>query len=239
MIYNVWDWEKNGYMDTDGKKVKNRFIGKLHHMIEEGRGSDGFKTKFWLVRAEENEEAVPLAEEAFMQDDGEEEEDDEPPCGLEVPLDYWIDVAPEDRDAKELSRRLKIKLHSLEASEYDRARASVEATAAIRRLVITGEDRKQNFERLFGQDWIELLRVWTDTRLEVLRETRGVLARPNNEYYDADAPFYRPRKPNVLEAEKLDRMVGMSYWWELLEKQSGKHKRRKFVLLIHANDSQT
>jgi hypothetical protein len=130
-------------------------------------------------------------------------------------------------------------LHSLEASEHDRSRAGVEVTAAIRRLVITGEDRKQNFELLFGAHWIELLRVWTDTRMEVLRETSGVLDKPINEYCDADTPFYRPRKPNVLEAEKLDRMVGMSYWWELLEKQSGKLKHGQLVLLIHANHSQT
>jgi hypothetical protein len=101
-----------------------------------------------------------------------------------------------------------------------------EVTATIRRLVITGEDRKPNFERLFGADWIELLRVWTDTRLEVLRETRGVLAKPLNQYYDADTSFYRPRKPDVLEAEKIGRMVGMSYLWELLEEQSGRHKHQ-------------
>jgi hypothetical protein len=37
------------------------------------------------------------------------------------------------------------------ADEYDEARAAIEATAVIRRLVVTGEDRKQNFVLLFGK----------------------------------------------------------------------------------------
>jgi ribonuclease HI len=69
MIEDAWDSEKSGYMDADGKKVRNRFlIGKLHHMIEEAAGPYAvtkYLTKFWLVKAEENGEGVPLAEQAF------------------------------------------------------------------------------------------------------------------------------------------------------------------------------
>ncbi len=142
MIEDVWDWEENGYMDVEGKKVRNRFlIGKLRHMIEEAAGpspENGYLTKFWLVRAEENGEGVPLAEQAFTQgseEDEDEDEDEETDSKLRVSvsaLNYWIHFAPKDRDAQELSRRLSFELHTIQADEFNVALVAGEVTAAIR-----------------------------------------------------------------------------------------------------------
>jgi ribonuclease HI len=224
MIEDVWDWEKSGYMGTDGKKVRNRFlIEKLHHMIEEAAGPHavgGYLTKFWLVKAEENGEGIPLAEQAFtrgFEEDEDEDTDGELPCSL--PLSYWMEVAPKDRDAMELSRRLNFKLHSTEADECDEARAAVEVTAAIRRLVITGEDRKQNFVRLFGKRWMGIAVEWNESRLKVLLEAIGVPCKQFNQYYDADAPFWRPRKADAFEAEKWGDKIKSIYFCSLLKKR--------------------
>ncbi|PMD13853.1 hypothetical protein NA56DRAFT_636983 [Hyaloscypha hepaticicola] len=215
MIEDVWDWEESGYMDADGKKVRNRFlIGKLHHMIEEAAGplrgfsENGYLTKFWLVNAEENGEAVPLAEQAFtrgVKEDEDEETDGKLP--FSAPLHYWMKVAPKDRDAKELSQRLNFKLHSMEDDEYDEARAAGEVTAAIRRLVITGEDREQIFVLLFGKRWKGMEVEWNKSRLEVLQEDGEVAGRPFSIYHDADTPCWRPRKANLFEAKRLENMA--------------------------------
>ncbi|KAE9372006.1 hypothetical protein N431DRAFT_456764 [Stipitochalara longipes BDJ] len=211
MVEDVLNWERNGYIDSAGKRVGNRFlIGKLHHLIGEAQRGKRFRTRFWLVEAEHNEEGVPLAEKAFKraqefdeEDDDDEDEvtDDEPPFGL--CLGFWIAIAPGDRDARILAQRLRFKLHDRETGLNEDADAAIEVAAVIRRLVITGEDREQNLECLFGPEWAELEPVWAEIRLEVLQETRGVPPKMFNQIYDADAPFNRPRKANVLEEQKL------------------------------------
>jgi ribonuclease HI len=216
MIEDVWYWDNNGYMDTHGKKVRNRFlIGKLHHMIEEAAGpyaENGYQTKFWLVKAEENRVGVPATEQAFawwFRDDEDENTDAKQACNSH--LNYWMKVASKDCDAKELSRRLNFKLYSMEV--YDEGFAADEVTAAIRRLVITGEDREQNFVLLFGTSWKDIAGEWNESRLEVLREDSGVPSKQFNQYHDADTPFWRPRKANVFEAKTLQIMPGIRYWW--------------------------
>ena len=212
MVEDVRDWEDNGYIDSDGKSVINRFlIGKLDHLIEEAWDARRFETSFWLVGAEHNEEGVPLADEAFQrareaEEDEDKDEDEEftirelsfGPC-----LEYWREDAPGDRDARELARRLKFRLHNEKAEANTDADAAREIAVVMRRLVLTGEDRPQSFECLFGTEWAKLKRLWAETRLEVLKEFEGGPTKHFSDLYDVDAPFLRPRKPNASEEREL------------------------------------
>ncbi|KAN0110175.1 hypothetical protein V8E51_006562 [Hyaloscypha variabilis] len=203
MVEDVLSWEKNGYIDSRGKRVGNRFlIGKLENLIEEAREENTFATRFWLVGASDNEEGVPLAEEAFNRAQKlKEHAIDASDC----PLSYWILTAPEDADARELARRLRFRLHDIAAGLDNVVGTAAEVVIVIRRLVITGEDREQNFECLFGTEWTKLKPFWAEMRLEVLEEFRG----PSKSFCvfcDGDAPFHRPRRPDALEEEKLSKL---------------------------------
>jgi hypothetical protein len=208
MVEDVMNWEKNGYIDSDGKRVRNRFlIGKVHHLIEEARRGERFGTRFWLVDSEENEEGVPLTDSAFdsarKTEEEDNEEDDEPsfrPC-----LGYRENDAPGNVDARELARRLRFRLHDEDAGANTDTDAAIEIAAVMRRLVITGEDRPQNFQYLFGAQWAELNPLWAEKRLDVLKEFTGP-SKFFSDIYDADTPFLRPRQLDALEEEKVSQL---------------------------------
>lgn len=198
--------------------VNRLLIEKLHHLINEAE----FKTKFWLVGVDENQEAVPFAEMAFESVPESDDDDDVVWEETKPAFRYWRNSARRDPEAQLLSRRLNFKLH--QRTGNNGADTATEISRAVRRLVVTGEDRKQNFERLFGPQWdVHLSAIWSKIRLEVLQEQHGAPPKAFSNFYDSDAPFYRPRKPNLSE---LKRLADMELARELLKKSRRDKKIR-------------
>lgn len=80
--------------------------------------------------------------------------------------------------------------------------------SAIYRLVVTGEDRPRNFQRLFGPHWeVAVTSGWEAIRLQVL--TKPVPEPATYSYggvrspMDKHAPIYQPRPANEEERRKI------------------------------------
>jgi hypothetical protein len=114
---------------------------------------------------------------------------------------YWSKIAPTDPSARTICRRLHISLRKQSLDSFSGF------TAPLRRLVITGEDRAPNFERLFGPEWkAAIAEEWQSIRVDLL-----LPAREQSTMYaqlDAGAPFRRPRFPTSDEIARARRDDG-------------------------------
>jgi ribonuclease HI len=186
---HVWGWKENGYQTWEGQDVQNRFlVEKLHHMIEEGNGERGFKTYFWLVNERDNYDAVFLANDAYNTTIQKKRSTDRFDNPFARRVKYWMYTAPTNLEAQQLCQRLGIAMHNPATSGF------TGLAAPIRRLVVTGEDRQENFERLFGSGPIgnEGPLYWK-IRLQVVGEP-WFPPDPQGPFLDEGAPCYRPRQ---------------------------------------------
>lgn len=109
----------------------------------------------------------------------------------ESALKHWF-TAYASPEARHLCLRLNITLRKLTRSTF------TGFTAVLRRLVITGEDRPVNFERIFGPNWAPAISdEWKTIRADVLhpKKDKEVMYA----MLDAGTPFYRPRPPTKAE----------------------------------------
>ncbi|OWO98648.1 NADH-ubiquinone oxidoreductase 78 kDa subunit, mitochondrial precursor [Marssonina coronariae] len=209
---DVWLWEENNYQNTEGFEVVNRFlIEKIHHMILEAHKERCLRIKLWFVSVGDNKDAILLANKAL--DKRLSIVESEPPdTPLERAVHYYMYEAPRDPDALELCLRVGIGLKR----GYSRSFTGV--NVPIRRLVVTGEDRPRNFERLFGPDWKAAVDAeWRIIRREILKPEQDVVGA----MLDRGAPYYRPRLPteeeklalshaSILETQKVDLTMSIS-----------------------------
>ncbi|KAI9053840.1 hypothetical protein LZ554_002788 [Drepanopeziza brunnea f. sp. 'monogermtubi'] len=198
---DVWEWERNDYQNSEGFEVTNRLlIEKVHDMLLEAKRERGLRIKFWPVDAEENFEAFCLAHIPFEKRVTIAEPEPRP-SELEQAVMYYMFEAPKDPTAQALSVRLDINLPS---TAPDGRRNFPGVTAPIRRLVIMGEDRPRNFERLFGATWKALaLQEWRELRHEVLAVPESERS-PAAQMLDRGTPYYRPRAPTTEEKRWQD-----------------------------------
>lgn len=132
------------------------------------------------------------------------------PLDLTTPcFHFWFHKAPHSASALELSKRLKIKLASQKAARHQ----MIQVMYAVRRLVVTGEDREENFELLFGPHWREgradlnINLLWLKARLEVLCCPKPkFMTHIIGERDDETAPRWTPRGPSPDE-EKMIRAL--------------------------------
>ena len=188
---HVWEWERNGYQTSRGNPVANRLmIEKLQDMMKESEREKGFKVSFWHVGKQHNKEAILLANklEAFTKPEREARESGLPQNTSDRKLHYNSKWARLDPLAQQLCRRIGIVLWH----------HSTNIKSVLRRLVITGEDRPQNFERLFGPKWKNLvIDDWAQIRSEIIIQPELKSS------MDEGAPVIRPRLPTAIERKMI------------------------------------
>ncbi|KAL3421304.1 hypothetical protein PVAG01_07749 [Phlyctema vagabunda] len=129
---------------------------------------------------------------------------------LSIPsFEYWVFRARRSSLCKDLFSRLGI--------PFPPARPEVAALksviAVIRRLVVVGEDRIDNFSIIFGPLWREvgesqptlnIRMLWLECRLQVLLcPLPQTLTHARAEQYDVAAPRWTPRAPSVAEEHMI------------------------------------
>jgi hypothetical protein len=163
-------------------------VEKLHHMIMEGYGERGFKTYFWLVNERDNYDALFLANDAYNTTIQRERATDRFDSPFARRVKYWMYTAPTNLEAQQLCQRLGIAMHNPATSGF------TGLAAPIRRLVITGEDRQENFERLFGSGPMgDENPLYWKIRFQVAGEP-WFPPDPQGPFLDEGAPWYRPRQ---------------------------------------------
>lgn len=117
-------------------------------------------------------------------------------------MTYWSQSAYASNAAQTLCQRLGISLRKGVPSQF------AGFTAPLRRLVVTGEDRPVNFERLFGPEWAPAItEEWESIRADMLAKP----AEKKNMYamLDIGAPSWsRPRPPTRKEIKALGMAEG-------------------------------
>lgn len=160
-----------------------------------------------LTRAEEKEADEGGGRKEYGGDEPVHEDPNVNACA-----EYWICDAPRYPDARELSRRLKFKFYERSFATKASDDVLIGILAVVRRLVVTGEDRKQNFAYLFGPKWLALSNLWRGSRLDLLRKARMMAGGVFTRVHDANAPFFRPRRPDIGEEQELEE-------WEVVRPQ--------------------
>jgi hypothetical protein len=166
-------------------------------MIEEGYGERGFKTYFWLVNERDNYDALCLANDAYNTTIQRERATDRFDSPFARRVKYWMYTAPTNLEAQQLCQRLGIAMHNPATSGF------TGLAAPIRRLVITGEDRQENFERLFGSGPMgDENPLYWKIRFQVAGEP-WFPPDPQGPFLDEGAPWYRPRQLSDQELRSI------------------------------------
>ena len=198
-LRSFYDWARVEMPETIAEAITSKTLCEaVDHLIVEAEAEGRFKTKFWLVAQEHNQEAIALANEAC---DTEKHDMalNPNPSPLELCQDFWVHKAHLDDDTKQLCRRLGISLPRSRDGGFTRIQAP------IRRLIARGEDNSKNFDRLFGPSWNdadEIKSEWWTFRREILQyESNGSF----ESLPRADLPDYRPRKATREDQKSLQR----------------------------------
>ncbi|KUJ09122.1 uncharacterized protein LY89DRAFT_320175 [Mollisia scopiformis] len=201
---HVWDWEQNDYRNVE---QQNRFLLKnIHDMIKENNREGRLEIKFWLVDIFENLDVLTMM---ALGDDSPSPQEPPPRSNVGIKFRsaalYWMYHAPSDFAAQQLCRRLGIAL------EFGTSDTFTGFTAPIRRLVITGEDRAENFARLFGDTWEEAIKTeWDEIRMDVLTRKKpyagGLHRNESWNIMDEGAPYCRPRLPTAEDKDKIAKL---------------------------------
>ena len=131
----------------------------------------GVKVKFWKVDSEHVKCARDLALSAFSDDDDDDDDDNSNASEKENKMlgkpcyEYLIHKAPKSSEVRKLAREMNLDL----PDKHTRG-LKLLAMYPVRRLVLTGNDTRRNFDSFFGLEHDEELRkIWEMARRSVLR----------------------------------------------------------------------